>query len=58
MLLEDDPKKAGLGVYIALKGLLTNTALAVSASYSGISGSLYLGLKNISGAQLTHENLD
>lgn len=58
MLLEEDPKRAGMGVVIAVKGLLSNTALAVSTSYSGISGSLYLGLKNICGAGLTHENLD
>jgi len=58
ILLEDDPKKAGLGVVKAVSGLLKNTVLAVSTSNSGISGSLYLGLKNIGGAKLTHENLD
>jgi hypothetical protein len=58
MLLADDPSQAGLGVYIAAKGLLKNTTIAVSTSYSGISGSLFLGLKNICGAGMTHENLD
>jgi len=58
MLLEDDPTKAGLGVLKSVKGLLANTTLALSTSYSGISGSLYLGLRNMSGAGMTHENLD
>lgn len=39
-------------------GLLKNTTLAISSSYGGISGSLYLGLRNLSGAGLTHSNLD
>jgi len=39
-------------------GLLKNTTIALSSSYSGISGSLYLGLRNLSGAGLTHSNLD
>jgi hypothetical protein len=35
-----------------------NTMLALSSSYSGISGSLYLGLKNAMNAQMTHQDMD
>ena len=58
MLLEKDAKKAATGVLMSVKGLLVNTSLAVTTSYSGLSGSIYLGLKNICGAGITHENLD
>ena len=37
---------------------MKNTTLALSNSYSGISGSVYLGLKRLSGKNLTHSDLD
>jgi hypothetical protein len=58
MLLEKDAKKAATGVLISVKGLLANTSLALTTSYSGLSGSIYLGIKNICGSGITHENLD
>jgi hypothetical protein len=49
---------AAFGFLNGIKGLVQNTALAVSNSYSGISGSVYLGLKNLSGMKKTHQDLD
>lgn len=57
--LTSDPKKAGVrGCGRAVKGLVSNTTLAFSTSYSGISGSIYLGLRNLCNARLTHANMD
>jgi len=57
--LTSDPKKAGVkGCYGGIKGLVTNTTLAFSTSYSGVSGSLYLGLRNLCNARLTHAEMD
>jgi hypothetical protein len=42
----------------SLKGILLNTGIAVTNSYTGFSGSVYLGLKNACGAGLTHTDLD
>lgn len=50
-LITNDASKKGIrGCYSGLKGLAGNTTLAFSSSYSGVSGSLYLGLKNICNA--------
>ena len=58
-MLSSDPSKRGVrGCYTGLKGLGANTTLAFSSSYSGISGSLYLGLRNLCNARLTHQDLD
>ena len=42
----------------SLAGILSNTGIAITNSYTGVSGSAYLGLRNICGAGLTHEDLD
>ena len=58
-LISNDPRKKGVrGCATGLKSLAGNTTLAFSSSYSGISGSLYLGLRNVSNAKLTHQDLD
>lgn len=49
---------AATGIGKGIMGLCSNTTFAVSSSYAGIAGSLYLGLKNLSGANLTHAQLD
>jgi hypothetical protein len=56
--VQHDAKLAAKGISKGVVGLLKNTTVALSSSYSGISGSLYLGLRNLSGANLTHSNLD
>ena len=50
--------RAAVGVVNSLKGIVTNTGIAVTNSYTGISGSVYLGLRNACGANLTHTELD
>ena len=58
-LITSDPSKRGVrGCWGGLKGLVGNTTLAFSSSYSSISGSMHLGLRNICNARLTHQDLD
>lgn len=57
-LLDNKPKEAAWGVVSSLAGILSNTGIAITNSYTGVSGSAYLGLRNICGAGLTHEDLD
>ena len=57
-LLENDAKKTATSVIQSFTEIARNTGVAVSTSYTGISGSLYLGIKNICGSNLTHQDLD
>ena len=41
-----------------MKAFTSNTTFAFSSSYSGVSGSLYLGIKNAMNAQMTHQDMD
>jgi hypothetical protein len=50
-LVDRNYSRAAFGVVNSLKGIVTN-------SYTGISGSVYLGLRNACGANLTHTELD
>lgn len=49
---------AAKGVFNSVKGMVTNTAIAMSSSMQGISGSTYLGISNACGSKLTHLDLD
>lgn len=57
-LVDRNYSRAAVGVVNSLKGIVTNTGVAVTNSYTGISGSVYLGLRNACGANLTHTELD
>ena len=54
LITTDESKKHLKGCYSGIKGLAGNTTVAFSSSYSGISGSLYLGIRNMCNAKLTH----
>lgn len=57
-LVDRNYGRAAVGVVNSLKGIVSNTGIAVTNSYTGISGSVYLGLKNVCGSNLTHADLD
>lgn len=57
-MLDRNAYKAAYGVYNSVKGIVTNTGVAVANSTTGVCGSVYLGLRNSCGAGLTHVDLD
>ena len=56
--LERGPCAAVAGVAHSVMGIATHSTIAVTNSCSGITGSVYLGLKNMCGAGLTHQDLE
>ena len=56
--LESGPCAAVAGVAHSVMGIATHSTIAVTNSCSGITGSVYLGLKNMCGAGLTHQDLE
>ena len=57
-LVEGEITAAARGVFNSVKSMMTNTAIAMSSSASGISGSAYIGIRNACGANITHIDLD
>ena len=57
-LVDRNYSRATVGFFNSIMGILSNTTLALANSGTGMFGSIYLCVRNLFGAKLTHAQLD